>query len=98
MKSFSCLSFPRSLIVWFAFAGFLGVSLTADAAGPRSRQVSARNLTRGFAAEPLAANDLRPVERAFLTKALETARQQLALARVGVSQATNSEVRSHAQQ
>lgn len=98
MKPFYRSQSPRSRTVALALAGFLGVALTADAAGPRARQVYARNLTSGFAAEPLAANDLRPVERAFMTKALETARQQLRLAEVGVSQATNSEVRSYAQQ
>jgi putative membrane protein len=98
MKPFYYSPFPRSLSVGFALTGLLGVTLTVDAAGPRSRQVSARNLTRGYAAEPLAANDLRPPERAFLAKAVETARQQLTLAQVGVSQSTNAEVRSHAQQ
>jgi putative membrane protein len=98
MKTFYRSRFHRSVTLGVALASFLGTTLIADAAGPRTRQVSARSLTRGFAGEPLAANDLRPGERAFLTKALETVRQQLRLAEVGVSQATSAEVRSHAQQ
>jgi putative membrane protein len=88
----------RTLSRVVAAAGMLSAAITAQAAGPRARQVSARNLTRGFTVEPLAANDLRPTERAFLAKALETTRQQMRLAEIGVSQATSSEVRSHAQQ
>jgi putative membrane protein len=76
-----------------------GALVTAEAAGPsRMRQASARTLTRGFAGEPLATDSLRPAERAFLGKAAEVSRQQMRLAEIGVSQATNSEVRSHAQQ
>jgi predicted outer membrane protein len=51
-----------------------------------------------FAAEPMAANEIRPAERAFLVKAVEVTREQMRLAEIGVSQATNSDVRSHAQQ
>jgi predicted outer membrane protein len=68
-------------------------SLSAGAAGPRVRQVSARS-----AVEPSAVDALRPAERAFLMQAVEDTRQQLRLAQVGVSQATSAEVRSHAQQ
>jgi putative membrane protein len=88
----------RSLSFVFAIVGLLGGSLTTDAAGPRSRQASARSLANGYAVDPLATNDLRPTERAFLTKATETIRQQMRLAEIGVSQATSSDVRSHAQQ
>jgi putative membrane protein len=53
-----------------------------------------------FGAEQVATagGNLRPSDRAFLTKAGETARQQMRLAEVGVSQAAKSEVRSYAQQ
>lgn len=82
-----------------ALAAVLALGSTAVLEAGRVRQASARTLTRGFAAEPLAAADtLRPAERSFLAKAVETSRQQARLAAIGVSQATNSEVRSHAQQ
>jgi putative membrane protein len=86
---------------WFAYGLglLLGVTLSANAAGPwRVRHVSARDLTNGFAVDPLANDALRPAERSFLTKAVEGSRQQMRLAEVGVSQAVSSEVRSHAQQ
>ena len=87
----------RPLII--AVAAIMGLAVTAEAAGPsRVRQASARTLMRGFAAEPLASDSLRAAERAFLGKAVEVSRQQMRLAEIGVSQATNSEVRSHAQQ
>ncbi len=77
----------------------LCTAVTATAAGSwRVRHVSARNLTHGFAVDPLASDAIRPAERSFLTKAVESTRQQMRLAEVGVSQATNSDVRSHAQQ
>lgn len=98
MNSLYRFSLRGGLSLGLTLAGLLSTTLKADAAGPRTRQVSARNLTRNFAAEPLAANDLRPTERTFLTKALETIRQQMRLAEIGVSQATSTEVRSHAQQ
>ena len=81
----------------FTAVVLLAATMTAEAA-PRVRQVSARSLTRGFAAEAAAVNDLRPAEKAFLTKASETTFQQMRLAEIGVSQARNTEVRSHAQQ
>jgi putative membrane protein len=51
-----------------------------------------------LAAEPLAADSLRPTERTFLEKAMETSRQQARLADVGASQANSSEVRTYALQ
>lgn len=81
-----------------AAAILLGATVAVEAAG-RVRQASARSLTRGFAAEPMATADtLRPAERSFLSKAVETSRQQVRLAAIGVSQASSSDVRSHAQQ
>jgi len=55
-------------------------SLSAGAAGPRVRQVSARS-----AVEPSAVDALRPAERAFLMQAVEDTRQQLRLAHVAGS-------------
>jgi len=79
--------------------GSFCVGHTVLAAGPsRVRQVSASTWVKQFAAEPLAADGLRAGEKAFLAKAIETARQQMRLAQVGVSQAGSSEVRSHALQ
>jgi putative membrane protein len=47
----------------------------------------------------LSATDaLRPNERTFLEKAIESSRQQLRLADVGAAQATSSDLRSHALQ
>ncbi|MGH7956791.1 MAG: hypothetical protein ACREH8_07240, partial [Opitutaceae bacterium] len=91
---------PRRLVpVSLTIMVFFGATLTAHSAGPgRSRQVSARNVMPAFAAQMRAANELRPTERAFLSKAIEASRQQMRLAAVGISQATSTEVRSHAQQ
>lgn len=50
------------------------------------------------AATLVAAEALRPNERTFLEKATESARQQLRLADIRTSQATSSELRSHASQ
>jgi putative membrane protein len=78
--------------------GLVAISLNANAAAPwKARQVSARSLMNGFGAEPAASEALRPVDRAFLSKAVESVRQQMRLAEVGVSQAANADVRSHAQ-
>ena len=90
----------RSPALAYSLVLLFGATLSLEAAAPwRVRHVSARNLTNGFAVDPLATNDaLRPAERSFLTKAVESSRQQMRLAEVGVSQAANSDVRSHAQQ
>ncbi len=80
-------------------AGCVGALVTLDAAGPSHfRPVAARSLLRGFAAEPLAADALRPGERAFLAKAQESARRQMRLAEIGAGRAQAAEVRSHALQ
>jgi putative membrane protein len=98
MNSLPCSALALRLSFVSAI-GLLGALLNdVYAAGPRTRQVSARSFSNGFAVEPVAINDLRPTERAFLTKAMETIRQQMRLAEIGVSQATSSSVRSHAQQ
>jgi putative membrane protein len=62
------------------------------------RPLAARNLVLGFGPEPLASDVLRPSERSFLDKAAELTRYELRLARLGVSQATSSDVRAFAQQ
>lgn len=88
-------SFARVLIC----AGMFFTALGANAAGPaRVRHVTARNAMPAFAAEPLATGELRATERVFLVKATEASRQQMRLAEIGISQATHSDVRSHAQQ
>jgi putative membrane protein len=82
-----------------ALATLVAVTQSVDAAAPwRVRQVSARSLASGYAVDPLASESMRPAERSFLSKASETSRQQLRLAEVGVSQAGDAQVRSHAQQ
>lgn len=79
--------------------GSVFIGHTVASAGPsRVRQVSARSWVKHPAAEPLAADGLRAGEKAFLAKAVETARQQMRLAEVGASKADSSEVRSHALQ
>jgi putative membrane protein len=71
---------------------------SVEAASPlRNRQVSARTFTPAFAAER-PGDALRPTERAFLIKASGISREQVRLAEVGVGQAVNSDVRSHALQ
>lgn len=66
------------------------------APGAGNRQPIARNLLHGFAAIPMGSDTLRPTERAFLTAAVETGRQQMRLAEIGASNADGSDVRSHA--
>ncbi len=87
----------RALLVTLLTAG-CGLGTWAEAATLRVREASARSLIKKFAPEPLANDALRANERAFLAKAVETARQHMRLAEVGASQADNSDVRSHATQ
>jgi putative membrane protein len=75
-----------------------GAVVSANAASPlRNRQVSARAFTPAFAVERTG-DTLRPTEKTFLLKATEISREQVRLAEVGVGQAVNSDVRSHALQ
>jgi predicted outer membrane protein len=83
-----------SLTVW----GLTMVAHPVDAATTRVRQVSARSVIQGFAVDPLATDTLRPADRAFLAKAAEAVKQQMRLGAVGVGQAADTRVRSHAQQ
>lgn len=97
----SCSSFARTCSVGLTLCGLILASHSGEAATPgKVRQVSARSLIQGYAVDPLAtANEsLRPTDRAFLTKASETTRQQMRLGEVGVGQASDTRVRSHAQQ
>jgi putative membrane protein len=58
-------------------------------------------LARAFVATPiasLATDALRPAERSFLEKALESGRLQARLAELGASQASSTDIRSHAEQ
>jgi putative membrane protein len=80
-------------------AGLLSVAAVASAAPRwRGQAVATNNLIRGFAAQPLAADTLRPLERSFLEKAAETSREEMQLARLALSQAANSDLRTFAQQ
>lgn len=99
MKTISCLfafhlSGPRRL----ALLGTLMATTAACLSAAPVRKASARNVVRNYAAEPMAASELRPVERDFLMKAVEMTRQQMRLAEIGASQAESAEVRSHALQ
>lgn len=79
--------------MWAAFA----MGWTATAApfpGPDASESS----LGGPELIPLAADSLRPAERAFLEKATEIGRLQMRLADIGASQATSADVRGHAEQ
>lgn len=76
-----------------------GLDIAASAAPHwRPRAVASANLMRGYTAQPLASDTLRPEERTFLEKAAAVSREQGQLARLAVSQATNSDLRAFAQQ
>ncbi|MES2695707.1 MAG: DUF4142 domain-containing protein [Verrucomicrobiota bacterium] len=81
-------------------AGLLAATAIAEAADtPRYRAVAVRTMMRGYALEPLAAGDtIRPAEHMFLEKAVATGRLQMRLAELGASQASSSDVRTHAEQ
>lgn len=83
--------------------GLIGVAFTAAATAWAEtsrvgRQVTARSLLRGYAVQPLASETLRPADKAFLDKALASARMHARLADLGASQAVSTDVRSHAEQ
>jgi putative membrane protein len=90
----------RPHVLFWTLIGAAGFSLSLPAAPAawRLRQLSAHAAVRGMVVEPLATETLRPNERAFLERALESARDQVRLAALGTGQATSSEVRSLAQQ
>ena len=97
METFSPKRFltrPAALLA--VTAAFLSLDVTA-AQRSGFRQVAAQSMLRGHQFEPLAADAMRPAERAFLDKALANARLQNRLAELGASQATSTEVRSHAE-
>jgi putative membrane protein len=100
MKTFSSLPLTGRSLLLAAAAGLLAPELAASASSNSGliRQAAVRSMMRGYVAEPLAADAARPAERSFLQKAIETSRLQLRLAELGASQATASEVRSHAEQ
>ena len=76
----------------------LGAVTVTTTAAPPWRGPAARSFIRSFAAEPLATDTLRPVERNFLEKAAQLSREEVALARIAVSQAASTDVRALAQQ
>jgi putative membrane protein len=103
MKNFS--SFPkfpisrkRWLLAGIAVTIGAGTSALATTTSGRVRHVVARSMIQGYVAQPLASDATRPAERSFLQKAIESGRLQLQLAELGASQATSTEVRSHAEQ
>jgi putative membrane protein len=79
-------------------AWIAGFFLIGDTAYGRVREVEARSLMHGYAVQALANDSTRPADRSFLQKAIDTGRLQLRLAELGASQASTSEVRSHAEQ
>ncbi len=77
----------------------LFVAVDAVAASSwRFRSVTARSLTTGFVAEPVAGDMLRPTERAFLLRAAQASREQVRLAEWGASRTENSDLRSLSRQ
>lgn len=91
-------SFLRASTFSLTLLGLMIVAQPADAATTRVRQVSARSVIPGVAGDSLATDPLRPADRTFLVSAAEAVRQQMRLGEVGVSQASDTRVRSHAQQ
>lgn len=84
---------------WWIALGVVWIGNALVAAPPsRVRALSAHSSLKLYMAEPLATDGLRVGEKAFLAKAVETARQQMRLAEIGASQADSSDVRSHALQ
>ena len=79
------------LVVAAAMPGAVAASRRAD---PKMRVV----MVRSFAAEALAADNLRAGEREFLQKAAVLARREVQLARLAVAQSVGSDVRSFATQ
>lgn len=75
-----------------------GLAIGSELAAARVRPVAARSMISGYTIDALATDAARPAERAFLQKAAATSRLQQRLAELGASQATSSEVRSHAEQ
>jgi putative membrane protein len=77
-----------------------GLAALASIAEARIRPRPAMFASVAKAAEfdPLAADSLRPSERAFLRQATEMSRAQARAAQLGVGQAVSAEVRSFAQQ
>lgn len=95
MKTFS--SFPvLRRGAWCA--GVAGALLFIPSLSARLHEASARSLMRGHEVQALANEATRPADRSFLQKAIDTGRLQLRLAELGASQATSTEVRSHAEQ
>lgn len=95
-SSFFVSPFARGSIVGLALCSITIPAQTVDAAP--TRKVSARSLVHGFAVDPLAAEALRPVDKSALAKAAEMTRQQMLLGEIGAGRASDSRVRSHAQQ
>lgn len=82
----------------FSVLTLLAASETLGASSWRFRPVTARSLTTGFVAEPLAGDVLRPPERTFLLTAARASREQVRLAEWGASRTENSDLRSLARQ
>lgn len=95
---------PAVPLLWsrlaVAIAGVVVLALVASAeARLRPRAVGFVSVASAAEFDPLAAGDnLRAEERAFLRLALETFRRQERVAKLGVAQATRSDVRTFAQE
>lgn len=81
-----------------ALVSFAAAASSLHSAAPARRAPSAGDsLVSLIMVEPIATDVLRPAERTFLERAAELSRQQTQLARVAVSQAASSDVRTYAQ-
>lgn len=97
METITPLHRRRPLFWCGVLIGAVALVASASAAPWRARAPVARTLLNGYAAEPLASEALRPTERVFLEKASANNREQVHFSQLALSQAANSDVRSHAQ-
>src|SRR5688500_2079818 len=87
-------------VLTLVLAGVGSAILVTPAAGRVKPRVamSFASVARAAEFDPLAADSLRPSERAFVREASEIARHELRAAQLAVSQGSSSDVRTFAQQ
>lgn len=90
---------PLKLLLRISLAGALagGAALAGQSRWQVARAAAPSGF-RGFAAQPMAGDSLRPIERTFLDQAVEISRERVQVARLAMSQANTSDVRAFAQQ
>src|ERR1051326_2851189 len=85
----------RSLLAFGCVAALFGATASARI-HPRGAMFA--SVAKAAEFDPLAADSLRPTERAFIRQALETARAEMRAAQLAMAQATSADVRTYAQQ